>query len=114
NVVMTADQAMQATHITIKRDWNELQDYEFRTFIKYSFVCPADVVFVEDQKGVWHRIRTEEKNDSKPEIFFKGKQDMGTRGYVSQYTGLSLPPPDSTTPGQVGETILELMNINIQ
>lgn len=113
-LVLTADQAASAVLQKLKVRWNEQVEFEFTTSIKYTFVTPADVVMVEDAKGVWHRVRIEERNEDSGEIDWKGIQDAGTRAYGSILTGNPLPPPTSTTPGVVGETRFEILNIPVQ
>lgn len=113
-LVLTADQAASAVLQKLKVRWNEQVEFEFTTSIKYTFVTPADVVMVEDAKGVWHRVRIEERDEDGGEIDWKGIQDAGTRAYGSILTGNPLPPPVSTTPGVVGETRFEIINIPVQ
>lgn len=113
-LVLTADQAASAVLQKLKVRWNEQVEFEFTTSIKYTFITPADVVMVEDAKGVWHRVRIEERDEDGGEIDWKGIQDAGTRAYGSILTGNPLPPPVSTTPGVVGETRFEIINIPVQ
>lgn len=111
-VVLTPDQAATAAMVKLKVKWNELLEYEFSTRLKYSFVCAADVVEVEDADGNWHRIRIEEKNEDDGEIQFEGVQDGGARAYGAITYGNALPDPISTTPGLAGETRLEIINVS--
>lgn len=111
-VVLTPDQAATAAMVKLKVKWNELLEYEFSTRLKYSFVCAADVVEVEDADGNWHRIRIEEKNEDDGEIQFEGVQDGGARAYGAINYGNALPDPISTTPGLAGETRLEIINVS--
>lgn len=113
-LVLTADQAASAVLQKLKVRWNEQVEFEFTTSIKYTFITPADVVMVEDAKGVWHRVRIEERDEDGGEIDWKGIQDAGTRAYGATLTGNPLPPPISTTPGVVGETRFEILNIPVQ
>lgn len=110
-VVLTADQGMTSAVVKLKIAWHEQQTYQFATMIGYAFVVPASVVEVEDKDGNWHRIRVTERNDDHPILKFEGVADAGQDVYASLGVGHSLPPPTSTTPGLVGETTLEILNI---
>lgn len=110
-VVLTADQGMTSAVVKLKIAWHEQQTYQFATMIGYAFVVPASVVEVEDKDGNWHRIRVTERNDNHPILKFEGVADAGQDVYASLGVGHSLPPPTSTTPGLVGETTLEILNI---
>ncbi len=113
-LVLTADQAASFTMQKLKVRWNEQVDYEFSTSIKYTFVVPSDVVMVEDAKGVWHRVRIEERDEDDGEIDWTAKQDAGARAYSTKRLGNSLPPPTPTSPGIIGETRFEILNIPVQ
>lgn len=110
-VVLTADQAMTAATVRLKVAWHEQVKFQFATVLKYAQVVSTDVVEVEDKTGVWHRIRITERNDNHPVIKFEGVQDAGQDVYSTLGVGHSLPPPVSTTPGNIGETRLEILNI---
>lgn len=110
-VVLTADQGMTAAIVKLKIAWYEQQLYKFTTTLKYANVVETDVVEVEDKKGNWHRIRITEANQNHPTISFEGNADAGQQVYSSLGIGHSLPPPISTTPGLVGQTVLEILNI---
>ena len=113
-IVLTADQAATAAWTKVKMYWNEQNTYEFRTSIAYTHLTVTDVVEVEDAEGVWHRMRIEDRNEDGKEIEWEAKQDAGTRTYGSFLRGNELKPPVSTTPGLLGETILEILNISPQ
>lgn len=113
-LVLTADQAASAVLQKLKVRWNEQVEFEFSTSLKYTHLVPSDVVMVEDAKGVWHRVRLEERNEDNGEIDWEAKQDAGTRAYGTEMTGNPLPPPTSTTPGIIGETRFEILNIPVQ
>lgn len=108
-VVLTVDQAATAAETLLRIDWNELIEYEFATSIYYTYLTNGDVIEVEDKGGTWHRMRIEEKNED-GDITWKCRQDAGQRTYGATRTGNVLPPPISTTPGLIGETLLELVN----
>lgn len=112
-VVLTVDQAATAAEVLLRIEWNEQISYEFSTTIKWTDITTADVIEVEDRDGSWHRMRIEERNEDGT-IQWKGKQDAGTRTYAPQRTGNSLPTPISTTPGIIGPTRLEIINVSPQ
>lgn len=113
-LVVTADQAASAVLQKLKVRWNEQVTFKFTTTLKYTFLVPSDVVMVEDAKGVWHRVRLEERNEDEKQLDWEAIQDAGARAYGSEVIGSTLPPPKSTTPGTVGETRFELLNIPVQ
>lgn len=109
-VVLSPDQAATAAMIRLKKDWNELRDYTFSTGIRYAFLTETDIVEVEDSKGVWNRMRIEEKNEDDGEIKWTCVQDAGVAAYASAALGNMLDDPISTTPGLVGDTRIEIVN----
>lgn len=113
-LVLTADQAASAVLQKLKVRWNEQVEFKFTTSLKYTFVTTADVVMVEDAKGVWHRVRIDERNEDGKEIDWEATQDAGTRAYGTTLRGNALPPPTSTTPGIIGETRFEILNLPVQ
>lgn len=112
-VVLTVDQAATAALTKLKVEWREQITYEFATTIKWTELTPADVIEVEDSKGTWHRMRIEERNEDGGNIEWTAKQDGGYYTYNGIVTGNALKPPVSTTPGVVGETRLEILNIGV-
>lgn len=113
-VVMTVDQAATAALTKLKVEWREQITYEFTTTIKWTELTTGDVIEVEDSKGTWHRMRIEERNEDTGNIDWECKQDGGYYTYNGIVTGNALKPPVSTTPGIIGETRLEILNIPVQ
>lgn len=111
SLVLTADQAATLGLKYMKEKWWELMDYEGALPIAFSFAAPTDVAEYVDRDGSVHRIRMEELNQSDGVIKFKAKLDGGADVYGTQALGLPLPPPLSTTPGLVGETRVEILNL---
>lgn len=110
-LVLTPDQAATVAWTKLKMYWGEQIDFEFTTTLKYTKLTVADVVEVEDAKGVWHRMRLTERNEDGKLIEWDAKQDGGSYVYGSKQIGNPLPPPASTTPGLVGETRFEILNL---
>lgn len=109
---MTADQAASAGLQYIKKKWHELMTYEWSLPIGFTFATGGDVCMYYDEDGSAHRIRIEERNESDGLLEFKGSLDGGPDVYNRGTTGSPLPPPLSTTPGLVGETRLEIINLS--
>lgn len=113
-VVLTPDQAANAVLRVIKSEHNEQFTYEFATTVRYTKLTTSDVIEVEDAKGNWHRMRIEERNEDSGIIDWEAKQDAGELAYEdSPLLGNVLPPPVSTTPGLVGDTLLEILNLSV-
>lgn len=110
-LVLTVDQAATVALTKLKMYWGELVDYKFSTTIKYTRLTVTDVVMVEDAKGVWHRMQLRERNEDGKIIEWEAKQHGGEWVYGSKAYGNALPPPTSTTPGLVGETRFEILNL---
>ena len=110
-VVLTVDQAATVADTLLRIEWNELVEYKFATTIKWTELTTGDVIEVEDKGGTWHRMRIEEKNEDGT-ISWECTQDAGQRTYGATRTGYSLPPPTSTTPGLVGPTQLEIVDVS--
>ena len=114
-VVLTPVQAATAALITIKTKYGEQYEYSFTTTIRYSEIVNGDVGEVQDADGNWHDIRIEGKELDGNLIEWKARQDAGEWTYLnSNLEGQQLNPPVSTTPGLVGDTILDIINFPVQ
>lgn len=109
-VVLTADQAATTALVTSVTAWGEPQKYKFKTHLQYAEVVVTDTVEVQDKKGNWHIVRITERNEDRNVITFEGVADAQEL-YASLGVGNALPPPVSTTPGLIGPTRLEILNI---
>ena len=115
NVVLTPDQAATAALIIIKAKHGEMFTYKFSTTIRYTEIMAADVVEVEDSDGFWHRMRIDERNEDDGVIEWDATFDAGPLTYVSSLAaGSVLDPPVSTTPGNIGDTDLQIFNMPVQ
>lgn len=110
-IVLQPDQAATFALQTLKAEWHELMDYAWSLPIGYSVLVPGDVFDFFDDDGSTQRIRITSKNEDENVLKFEGEQDGGPDVYDSKATGLALPYPDSTTPGLLGDTRLEILNI---
>lgn len=108
---LTADQAATIALQTIKKRWHEPMSYEWSLPLAFTAVMPGDIGLYTDESGSVIRIRVDERNEADGLLKFKGTQDGGVDVYNRGTKGQSLPPPTSTTPGLVGETRLEILNL---
>lgn len=110
----TADFAASLALKHIKMKWHEQMTHTWALTLKHTRLVPGDTIEYEDRDGNVYRIRIEERNEDTGVLDFKGKQDGGPTVYNSSAKGLSLGTPISTTPGLVGGTRLEVLNIPVQ
>lgn len=114
-VVVKADQAAEAALRKLKILHNEYEDFEFSTRLEYTYLTPGDVVEVEDFDGTWYRMHLTERNEDDGNIKWEAETDGGYLVYDNiPVSGKPLDPPVSTTPGNVGDTTLEILNLPVQ
>ena len=114
-VVVKADQAAEAALRKSKILHNEYEDFEFSTRLEYTYLTPGDVVEVEDFDGTWYRVHLTERNEDDGNIAWEAETDGGSLVYDNVLIpGKPLDPPVSTTPGSVGDTTLEILNLSVQ
>lgn len=109
----TADQAATIALKRIKMQWHEPVTYEFWLPISFTEWTPADSVEYVDEENNVYPLRLETRNEDTGILKFTAKKDGRGAVYGTSATGLALPPPISTTPGLVGETRLEILNIPV-
>lgn len=112
-LAMSADNAAAVALRELKMYWYELLDYSWSLPIGYGELVPGDVFNYFAKDGSTHRIRIMSKNEDSDVLKFEGKQDGSIDVYDSNASGLSLPYPQSTTPGIIGETLIEILNIPV-
>ena len=114
-VVLKAEQAAEAALRKLKILHNEYEDFEFSTRLEYSYLTPGDVVEVEDFDGTWYRVHLTERNEDDGNIKWDAETDGGYLVYDNiPVPGKPLDPPVSTTPGNVGDTEFEILNLPVQ
>lgn len=114
-VVLTVDQAASAALRKLKIEHNEYEDFEFTTRLEYTYLTPGDVVEVEDFDGTWYRVHLTERNEDDGNIDWEAETDGGYLVYDNvAVPGKPLDPPVSTTPGNIGDTTLEILNLPVQ
>lgn len=113
NMTLQPDQAAQFADITLKVYWNEQMTYEWSLPLAYTGLTPGDVFDYFAKDGSTQRIRVTSRNEADDVLKFEGSLDGGALCYSSKRVGLPLPYPKSTTPGLVGETRLEILNLPV-
>lgn len=114
-VVLKAGQAATVALRKLKVVHNETVDYEFQTRLEYTYLTPGDVIEVEDFDGSWYRMHITERNEDDGTISWEAEADGGYLVYDNASPpGKPLDPPASTTPGVIGDTILEILNYPVQ
>lgn len=109
----TADQAATIALKRIKMHWHEPVTYEFWLTVAFTEWVPTDSVEYLDEDNNLYYLRIETRNEDTGVLKFTAKKDGRGPVYGTQAVGLPLPPPISTTPGLVGETRLEILNIPV-
>lgn len=113
-LVMTANDAAASVATMLKAEWHELMGYAWSLPIGFTVLVPGDIFDFFAKDGSVQRIRIETRNEDGDVIKFEGRQDAGKDVYRNKNaTGLSLPYPESTTPGLIGATRLEILNIPV-
>lgn len=113
-LVMPADQAANTIQTMLKMEWHELMTHAWSLPIGFSALVPGDVFSFFAKDGSVQRIRIESRNEDSNILKFEGKQDAGSVAYRNKTAkGQALPYPGSTTPGLIGDTRLELLNIPV-
>ncbi|QYW02131.1 central tail fiber receptor binding protein [Stenotrophomonas phage Sonora] len=113
-IVLTPDQAATVAATKLKAAWREQVSYKFATTIKWTQITTGDVIEVQDSTGDWFRMHVDERNEEGTNINWECTQDGGYYAYNGIVTGNKLRPPVSTTPGLIGETDIDILNIPVQ
>lgn len=108
-----ADDAATIAMRELKRPYYEQMKYEFGLPIKFSFLTVTDVIEFEDEDGTVEIIRLEDIEREDGELSIEGTREGGTPVYGVTAAGLALPAPRPTTPGLVGETRIEILNVPV-
>lgn len=111
-VAITSAEAAQAAEKKGKVAWSENDEFKFSLPYRYSYLTPTDVGELTDRKGAVHRVRLMQSEEEAGVLMLESSKDRA-RNYVSAATGIAPRPPVITTPGLVGGTILEILNIPV-
>ncbi|MBT9158795.1 MAG: hypothetical protein DDT26_00042 [Dehalococcoidia bacterium] len=114
NFVLPAEDAANIAMRELKREYREQMGYKFALGPAWSFLTPTDVIEFEDRDGSVEIIRIEEIEREDTVSYLKGRADGGLAVYgPTTAASQSLQPPRSTTPGLVGETRIEILNVPV-
>ncbi|KRG38081.1 hypothetical protein ARC78_15800 [Stenotrophomonas pictorum JCM 9942] len=111
-LTMSADQAATVALRRMKVAWGELHKAGFHLGIAWTALTPTDVIEYTDKRGRKMRIRVVQVEEDSGVLEFEACDDAPW-AYDSEAAGVVVPPPISTTPGLVGDTIVAVLNIPI-
>jgi hypothetical protein len=111
-LTLQRDDAAQVADKRLKIAWSELQKIRNALTVKWSHLTGTDIVLLTDKKGAVHRIRLMDLQEDSGVIDIESSDDAPW-AYDSNATGLVYRPPASTTPGLIGPTTLEVLNIPV-
>lgn len=111
-LTMAADQAATVALRRMKVAWGELHKAGFHLGIAWTALTPTDVIEYTDKRGRKMRIRVVQVEEDSGVLEFEACDDAPW-AYDSEAAGVIVPPPISTTPGLVGDTIVAVLNIPI-
>ncbi len=110
---LPADVAAEIAMRELKAPYYEQMSYEFELGLKFSHLTVNDVIEFVDRDGTLEVIRLEEIDREDGTLKINGRSEGGPDVYGVAAVGLSLNPPRSTTPGLVGNTRVEILNVPV-
>lgn len=111
-LTMPADQSATVALRRMKVAWGELHKAGFHLGIAWTALTPTDVIEYTDKRGRKMRIRVVQVEEDSGVLEFEA-QDDAPWAYDAEASGVVVPPPISTTPGLVGDTLVAVLNIPI-
>lgn len=96
----------------IKTAWGEMLTYKFAVPVRFSFLTPTDVVELETAHGI-STIRVLQIEEDSGRLEIEAIENAGW-AYSANAEGAQAAQPEPTTPGLVGETVLEIINAAVQ
>jgi len=111
-VVMSNEDAAAMADKRIKVAWSETDKLLCNLPYRFSYLTPTDVGTFTDKEGVTRRVRIMQSQEDSGVLILENSRDSQA-AYVSNATGIAPTPPTVTTPGPVGGTLLELLNIAV-
>lgn len=111
-IVMTAADAAKIADKRIKVAWAEPDKLKFSLPYRFAYLTPSDVGTLTDRKGKVHRLRIMEVQEDSGVLLIEASRDSRA-AYNSNAVGVEPKPPTVTTPGLIGGTQLEILNIPI-
>lgn len=109
-ITMSADEAATVATRRLKVAWGELHKGDFDVGVPWSRLTPADVIEVTDKRGVRFRMRVLSIIEDSGQFSVEAIEDADW-AYLSTAKGVTPVPPQSTTPGLVGDTQIVIMNL---
>ncbi|UHQ21879.1 phage tail protein [Lysobacter sp. 5GHs7-4] len=111
-ICITADEAAGIAEKRGKVAWSEGDEFKFHLPYAWSHLTPTDVGTITDRRNATHRIRLMQVEEEGGVLMVQASKDRA-RNYVSTAIGVLPRPPVINTPGLIGSTILEVLNIPI-
>lgn len=97
----------------IKVGWGEILSLKFAVPVKFSWLTPSDIIEVEDKKGALFTMRIMQIEEDGGRFMLECVEHAAW-AYGVEAEGVFGEAPTSTTPGLVGDTQFEILNIPVQ
>ena len=111
-ITATADEAATIALRRLKVSWGELHKAKFSLGMPWSQLMPGDIVEHTDKLGRKFRLRLAERGEDGGVIEFAADQDCPwAYGVYATATGVQPLPPVPTYPGNVGDTLVVVLDI---
>lgn len=109
-ITMGADEAATVASRRLKVAWGELHKGEFGMGVPWSQLTPADVIEVTNSRGIRFRMRVLSITEDSGQFSIEAIEDADW-AYLSTASGVTPIPPQSTTPGIIGDSHIVIMNL---
>jgi hypothetical protein len=111
-LVMSANAAAQVAQKRLKIAWSETEKFKFSLSVSKTRITPTDVVTLTDKSGVSHRLRIMDMQVDSGRYEIEASKDRQA-SYTSAVTGTIITGPVVNTPGLIGPTTLQIMNLPV-
>lgn len=108
-ITMHPDFAATIATKRLRIPWGELHKFRYGLGVPWSMLTPTDVITYEDNLGRVHQIRLGQIEEDYGSFQYESTTNARWI-YDLTATGTSAPPWTPTTPGQAGDTVLEIIN----
>lgn len=108
-ITMHPDFAATIATKRLRIPWGELHKFRYGLGVPWSMLTPTDVITYEDTLGRVHQIRLGQIEEDYGSFQYESTTNARWI-YDLTATGTSAPPWIPTTPGQAGDTVLEIIN----
>lgn len=92
--------------------WGEPNKFTYSLGIPHSALTPTDVITLEDRRGRVFRMRLSQNDEDYGKLAFEANSDASWL-YKQVAVGAVAPPSIPTVPGQVGDTIVFVVDIPV-